>query len=43
MKSVYTGGEKVAEFESYDKLRVGDGKPAFIYEGNELEIGRAHV
>src|SRR5699024_4478635 len=36
MKSVYTGGEKVAEFESYDELRVGDGKPAFIYEGNEL-------
>ena len=35
MKSVYTGGEKVAEFESYDELRVGDGKPAFIYEGNE--------
>ena len=36
MKSVYTGGEKVGEFESYDELRVGDGKPAFIYEGNEL-------
>ena len=36
MKSVYTGGEKVAEFESYDELRVGDSKPAFIYEGNEL-------
>ena len=36
MKSVYTGGEKVAEFESYDELRVGDGKPAFIYEGNEI-------
>ena len=36
MKSVYTGGEKVAEFESYDELRVGGGKPAFIYEGNEL-------
>lgn len=36
MKSVYTGGEKVAEFESYDELRVGDGKPAFIYEGSEL-------
>ena len=36
MKSVYTGDEKVAEFESYDELRVGDGKPAFIYEGNEL-------
>lgn len=36
MKSVYTGDEKVAEFESYDELRVGDGKPAFIYEGNAL-------
>lgn len=36
MKSVYAGDEKVAEFESYDELRVGDGKPAFIYEGNEL-------
>ena len=36
MKSVYTGDEKVAEFESYDELRVGDGKPAFIYEGSEL-------
>lgn len=36
MKSVYTGGEKVAEFESYDEFRVGDGKPAFIYEGNDL-------
>ena len=36
MKSVYTGGEKVAEFESYDEFRVGDSKPAFIYEGNEL-------
>ena len=36
MKSVYTGGEKVGEFESYDELRVGDGKPAFIYEGSEL-------
>lgn len=36
MKSVYTGGEKVAEFEGYDELRVGDGNPAFIYEGNEL-------
>ena len=36
MKSVYAGGEKVAEFESYDELRIGDGKPAFIYEGNEL-------
>src|SRR5699024_2064161 len=36
MKSVYTGGEKVADFESYDALRVGDGKSAFIYEGNEL-------
>ena len=36
MKSVYTGGEKVAEFESYDELRVGENKPAFIYEGNEL-------
>lgn len=36
MKSVYTGGEKVAEFESYDELRIGDSKPAFIYEGNEL-------
>ena len=36
MKSVYAGDEKVAEFESYDDLRVGDGKPAFIYEGNEL-------
>ena len=36
MKSVYTGGEKVAEFESYDELRVGENKPAFIYEGNEI-------
>ena len=36
MKSVYTGDEKVAEFESYDELRVGGSKPAFIYEGNEL-------
>ena len=36
MKSVYTGSEKVAEFESYDELRVGENKPAFIYEGNEL-------
>ena len=36
MKSVYTGGEKVAEFESYDELRIGDSNPAFIYEGNEL-------
>lgn len=36
MKSVYTGDEKVAEFESYDELRVGDSKPAFIYEGNEI-------
>ena len=36
MKSVYAGGEKVGEFESYDELRVGDGKPAFIYEGSEL-------
>lgn len=36
MKSVYTGGEKVAEFESYDELRVGDSNPVFIYEGNEL-------
>lgn len=36
MKSVYTGEEKVAEFESYDELRVGDGNPAFIYEGSEL-------
>ena len=36
MKSVYAGGEKVAEFESYDELRVGENKPAFIYEGNEL-------
>ena len=36
MKSVYTGGEKVAEFESYDELRIGDSKPAFIYEGDEL-------
>ena len=36
MKSVYTGGEKVGEFESYDEFRVGDNKPAFIYEGNEL-------
>src|SRR5699024_5175874 len=36
MKSVYAGDEKVAEFESYDELRVGDSKPAFIYEGNEL-------
>ena len=36
MKSVYTGSEKVAEFESYDELRIGDSKPAFIYEGNEL-------
>ena len=36
MKSVYTGDEKVAEFESYDELRVGENKPAFIYEGSEL-------
>ena len=36
MKSVYTGGEKVGEFESYDELRVGENKPAFIYEGNEI-------
>lgn len=36
MKSVYAGDEKVAEFESYDELRVGANKPAFIYEGNEL-------
>ena len=36
MKSVYTGDGKVAEFESYDELRVGESKPAFIYEGNEL-------
>ena len=36
MKSVYTGSEKVAEFESYDELRVGENKPAFIYEGNEI-------
>lgn len=36
MKSVYAGGEKVAEFESYDELRVGENKPAFIYEGSEL-------
>ena len=36
MKSVYTGGEKSAEFESYDELRVGENKPAFIYEGSEL-------
>ena len=36
MKSVYTGDEKVAEFESYDELRVGENKPAFIYEGDEL-------
>ena len=36
MKSVYTGDDKVAEFESYDELRVGDSKPAFIYEGSEL-------
>lgn len=36
MKSVYTGDEKVAEFESYDELRVGENKPAFIYEGNEI-------
>lgn len=36
MKSVYTGGEKVAEFENYNELRVGENKPAFIYEGNEM-------
>src|SRR5699024_5143421 len=36
MKSVYVGGEKVAGFESYDELRVGENKPAFIYEGNEI-------
>ena len=36
MKSVYTGDEKVAEFESYDELRVGGSKPAFIYEGDKL-------
>lgn len=36
MKSVYTGGEKVTEFENYNELRVGENKPAFIYEGNEL-------
>lgn len=33
---VYRGVDKVAEFESYDELRVGVNKPAFIYEGNEL-------
>lgn len=36
MKSVYTGDEKVAEFENYNELRLGENNPAFIYEGDEL-------
>lgn len=33
---VYRGADKVAELGSYDELRIGANKPAFIYEGNEL-------
>lgn len=33
---VYRGVDKVAELGSYDELRVGANKPAFLYEGSEL-------
>lgn len=33
---VYRGADKVATLGSYDELRVGANKPAFIYEGGQL-------
>ncbi|MEY8560127.1 LamG-like jellyroll fold domain-containing protein [Jeotgalicoccus halotolerans] len=36
MKSVYTGGEKVADFNNWDELRLGANHPAFIWQGDKL-------